>query len=366
MHYTSYSIPVTTYTGAQIALQCFRAANDGAQPLILYAGFYQNAFFWDLSEQGGSLAAYLCEQGYDVWAVHQRGTGGSGGKKLPNSLDDLAAFDTPAIISFVRGATGKKPIFIGHSQGGITTLLSLMGAVKNASGTVSLDPNVAQERHDSLQSIVTIGSFPNMTYPTTTPLQNFVKNGIQVTLFGKTMTLISSLSILNIVKHFNYIPVPISVSLREAILDKWYIRLLLFPLAFVLDAIAVSGMVGFLYNKANVSREARIRLFYRTFEGSFSGIINQYYWTVLEGQMYSNDKTVNYSAHYHLVKLPVCCVAMQDDQVENPITMKEQMFDSLGSSNKHYILWENQGHEDFVMNPAFFPLLSEAIKKVAY
>jgi len=51
-------------------------------------------------------------------------------------FDDYAIDDVPAIIQFVRRRTGKKPVFLGHSQGGISAILSLMGPVRDKNGSL--------------------------------------------------------------------------------------------------------------------------------------------------------------------------------------------------------------------------------------
>ena len=42
------------------------------------------------------------------------------------SLDDIAAVDVPAFIRFVRHQAGRRPIYVGHSQGGLTAIMSTL------------------------------------------------------------------------------------------------------------------------------------------------------------------------------------------------------------------------------------------------
>src|ERR1700694_5319981 len=74
------SVVVTTYDGSQLTLNGYRIPNEGMQPVILWPGFYQNGFCFDLIPNGGSLAEYLWRNGLDLWVIHSRGTGGSTGR----------------------------------------------------------------------------------------------------------------------------------------------------------------------------------------------------------------------------------------------------------------------------------------------
>eukprot|EP01105_Mastigella_eilhardi_P000666 TRINITY_DN107_c0_g1_i4.p1 TRINITY_DN107_c0_g1~~TRINITY_DN107_c0_g1_i4.p1 ORF type:complete len:309 (-),score=62.00 TRINITY_DN107_c0_g1_i4:35-961(-) len=72
-----------------------------------------------------SVAFYFAEKGYDVWlgntrSVYQRHT------SLPTNskqywdfcVDELGRYDFPAVIEYVVKVTRKKPVYMGHSQGG--------------------------------------------------------------------------------------------------------------------------------------------------------------------------------------------------------------------------------------------------------
>ena len=59
LHRVPSSVAVTTYNGSHITLNVFRIPNEGMQPVILWPGFYQNGFCFDLLPHGGSLAEYL-------------------------------------------------------------------------------------------------------------------------------------------------------------------------------------------------------------------------------------------------------------------------------------------------------------------
>jgi pimeloyl-ACP methyl ester carboxylesterase len=78
-----------------------------------------------------SLAYYLWKQGYDVWSANYRGEGRNpvkSGGAAGYAIDELGIYDMPAIISKVRGVTGQKPVWIGHSMGSNMAYMYLQGA----------------------------------------------------------------------------------------------------------------------------------------------------------------------------------------------------------------------------------------------
>jgi pimeloyl-ACP methyl ester carboxylesterase len=95
-------------------------SSKGKQPIVLVHGSFTNRRFW-LSAQGVGLARYLVEAGFDVWLMEMRGHGLSP-RNLDykdNSLEHYAVSDVPAINEFVIEKTGLKPVWLGHSLGGV-------------------------------------------------------------------------------------------------------------------------------------------------------------------------------------------------------------------------------------------------------
>jgi pimeloyl-ACP methyl ester carboxylesterase len=359
-----FSVEVEAHDNRRIHLNGLRMPREGGQPLILWPGFYQNGFCYDLVPNGGSLAEYLWERGFDIWIIHSRGTGGSSGRKYFCTLDDYAAFDIPAVIDYVAGHTAAKPIYVGHSQGGNTALMSLMGAQKLADGTVTLSDKECEVRQSKLKALVTLGSFLDFTFSKQSDLKEFVGSGVTVNLFGKKILIIKSSRLLKLLRIINFVPLPVSYSLREKMLEKRYLRILLAPLALTLNFSARLKVWKFLYNTENVSDKARRYILYRTIEGSFWGIIAHHYHALAGSAMPSFNREINYSANYHRLKLPVSFVSMELDTLADPAEMNRVMFESVSSSERHFAEWERQGHEDFFMNPEFFHLAHEAIQKV--
>ena len=107
----------------QIALShigIYGQASKGKQPIVLVHGSFTNRGFW-LSSQGIGFARYLVEAGFDVWLMEMRGHGLSP-RNLQyknNNLEQYATSDVPSVNKFVIEKTGLKPIWLGHSMGGV-------------------------------------------------------------------------------------------------------------------------------------------------------------------------------------------------------------------------------------------------------
>jgi len=99
------------------------------KPVVLVHGMGANHYNWDYRPEV-SLAAYLQQQGWDVWVPELRGDPGAvapyrrAAKEF--SFDDHALYDLPPVIDAVRVATGApKVYFVGHSMGGMLLYTAL-------------------------------------------------------------------------------------------------------------------------------------------------------------------------------------------------------------------------------------------------
>lgn len=178
-----------TADGVDLALRRYRPDSEsplreGAQPVILVAGLACNFEFYDAHTPEGvvfdeklpedlapwaegdphiqadpmkyySMAYYLWKMGYDPWLANYRGQGRgefrSGGAS-GYAIDELGIYDMPAIISRVRELTGIKPVWVGHSMGGVMSYIYLEGArfenMADPNSHVVSDPALVAERND--------------------------------------------------------------------------------------------------------------------------------------------------------------------------------------------------------------------------
>lgn len=109
--------------GVEVALShvgIYGQSNKGKQPIVLVHGSFTNRHFW-LSAQGIGFARHLVDSGFDVWLMEMRGHGLSPRNNTykDNTLERYALTDVPAVNDFVIEKTGIKPIWLGHSLGGV-------------------------------------------------------------------------------------------------------------------------------------------------------------------------------------------------------------------------------------------------------
>lgn len=161
----------TIHTEDEVPLKLKRYVNRGGQPILLAPGYLANGFVFDLPHIDHNLAVFFANNGYDVWVSSFRGCGKEpyrcGINDWNHSIDHLAALDAPALIGGVTRATGKPPIWIGHSMGGMVLYMYLQGAtIKETNGSfrVSCDPGLAAHRNKSILGGITIGSPPALYY----------------------------------------------------------------------------------------------------------------------------------------------------------------------------------------------------------
>jgi pimeloyl-ACP methyl ester carboxylesterase len=197
-----------TMDGADLALWRYRPDPEsplrkGAQPVILMPGMACNFEFFDVHTPEGveydeelpgdlapwaeddpyllsdpmryySLAYYLWSQGYDVWLANYRGQGRDEVRSSGASgyaIDELGIYDMPAIITRVRELTGRKPVWAGHSMGGVMSYMYLEGArfenMSDPNSRVISDPALAAERNNGKgkQALKGLISLDGPAYP---------------------------------------------------------------------------------------------------------------------------------------------------------------------------------------------------------
>ncbi|PYU81712.1 MAG: hypothetical protein DMG50_15005 [Acidobacteria bacterium] len=110
----NYSIHVSHKAGAQ----------PSKVPVLLIHGSWVNSQTWDFP--GRSVMDSLAVLGYDVYALDLRGMGGSlPAPAIPTDyfpIDILGRVrDAAAVAGYIRNNTGRVPVVIGWSQGGLIT-----------------------------------------------------------------------------------------------------------------------------------------------------------------------------------------------------------------------------------------------------
>ncbi len=111
-----------------LALHRYPGKRDDLPPVILCPGFGCNRYFLDFDDRY-SLARFLARRGFEVWVLELRGRGCSepvlGRRGRGWTFDDLAQHDFPTAVRHVCGRTGRAPVWIGHSMGGLVAYAAL-------------------------------------------------------------------------------------------------------------------------------------------------------------------------------------------------------------------------------------------------
>ncbi|TPX36735.1 hypothetical protein SmJEL517_g01161 [Synchytrium microbalum] len=128
----------TTLDGFSLLLHRIRAKSSTSassprkETILLVHGLFQSSGVF-VTNGRGSLAFYLADLGYDVWLGNNRCVErlhcefkSSDIRFWDWSLDELAKYDLPAMVDYVRRASQvEKIIYIGHSQGNAQVFLGL-------------------------------------------------------------------------------------------------------------------------------------------------------------------------------------------------------------------------------------------------
>lgn len=108
---------VITEDDVQIGVWRYRPEENNGEPVLLVHGFGLNHRHLDVNKDL-SLACYLRDEGYDVWAVDLRGRGASEIPEDPWNFDDYVKKDIPAVIDYILETTGYSQLhWAAHSMG---------------------------------------------------------------------------------------------------------------------------------------------------------------------------------------------------------------------------------------------------------
>ncbi|MCA1685118.1 MAG: alpha/beta hydrolase, partial [Planctomycetia bacterium] len=132
---------VYTADGWKLGVRHLRPArpDQNKLPVVLCHGLGLNGTFWTLTDPQTHLPAQLLARGYEVFIFDFRGSGessrvGAFGKVNAHlrqtfllevgegrwNVDEIARYDVPAVLDYVRTATGSDRVnWVGHSLGGM-------------------------------------------------------------------------------------------------------------------------------------------------------------------------------------------------------------------------------------------------------
>jgi pimeloyl-ACP methyl ester carboxylesterase len=356
-----------------------RYPRPDAPPVLLLHGLAQNLNGWDLPVAGHSLARHLAAAGFDVWLGNFRGHGRaphrSGAGPRAARIDDYGLLDAPAMVDRVRRMTGRAPLIVGHSMGGIATLMHLQGAAYDVTGRVSADPERARERNRAVAGAVLVAVPPALRWT--------AEPGVRAWLRGQ---------------KFETNP------LLQAVVGRRPVRGLLevlpldvFPVGGVArvadraaDLPGPAGLVGAgfvraagtavshalahtLWNPDNMRRdlvEAEAR---HTLEDASRAVLRQFADWIAHGTMreYTTRDRARpahvYADHLRAVRAPVLMIAGELDRVVPASTIVAHGLRAIGSVDRSLLVLPGFGHNDLRVGTAaptlLYPRITEWLRE---
>jgi pimeloyl-ACP methyl ester carboxylesterase len=270
-----------------LALHRYRGARTDLPPVILCSGYACNRYFVDFEERY-SLARFLARRGFDTWVLELRGRGYSepvlGRRRRGWTFDDLACFDVPTAVAYVRGrCADRRPVWIGHSMGGMVAYAAL-----------GQDPALAE----SVTGLVTLAS--PVAFPT---IVSQVARGVGSLLLA--------------------LPFPQRLPQRGVLVALW-------------SVLARSERIsGIGMNRANLDDRAFSRALPKFMCNVARAKVQQFARWSLTGEFRSSDGGVDYRANLPRITTPALIIAGTADSLASPEVVGFA-YDRISSSQKVY------------------------------
>ncbi len=351
-------------TGDGLTLRGKRYRNEGATPVMLIAGFLGNGFNFDIAFERSNFALYLARRGYDVWVCNFRGTGREPYKSdagdFSHYIQDICIHDLGALVREVMKETGRRPVLMAHSLGGVVCYGYLQGVKYDeddrAKRLVS-DPDLARERNEGVAAVVSLAGPASFYWP---------KDSKYYWLAGSLparLVLRASRALLARLSERKY-QVPMETSIIELV-----------SRAPRLAPAALTIGYHFFANLKNFNREMLL-------EAAISGLsdvsVRELYQLVNAlltrdliaspvGRGDTPDARHNLSIHMHLVSAPILFVAAELDAV-HPAVLYRDGFERVSSDTKEFKCFTGYGHMDLIhgleAGSTVFPCVADWLEKV--
>ena len=347
-----------------LTLRGKRYANEGAVPLILLAGIYGNGFNFDIAFERSNFALYLARRGYDVWVCNFRGTGREPYKSdegdFSHYIQDLCIYDLAALIREVTKETGRKPVLMGHSMGGVICYGYLQGAKygeDDGAKRLMSDPELARERNENVAAMVSLAGPASFHWPKDSRYYWLVGNPPARLILRASRALLIRLS-----QRTGRVP-------AEATVVNLVNR------APRLAHIVLTIGYYFFANLKNINREMLM-------EAALSGIsdisVREQYQLVnalLTGDLIASsagrgeppDAQHNLTLNMHLISAPILFAAAELDAV-HPAVLHRDGFERVASDIKEFKCFTGYGHMDLIhgleAGGTVFPCVADWLEKV--
>ncbi len=294
-------VPATAPIAARAVVEFARTADDWdlalhhyagprveAPPVVLCPGYACNRYFLDYDDRY-SLARFLARRGFDAWVLELRGHGYSEpartGRRQGWTFDDVVRFDVPAAVAYVRArSAGRRPVWIGHSMGGMVMYAAL-----------GQNPLV----QESIAGLVTLAS------PVGFPA-------------------VDSLLMRGLGTLFLALPLPDRLPQRGALVALWS-----------MIGWAAPGAMEVGMNPENIDRQAFGRALRRSICNVPRSMVRQLAEWSLSGEFRSCNRSVDYRANLSRITTPLLVIAGAADRLASP-AMVRPAHERVGSARKEY------------------------------
>ncbi|MDA8792901.1 lysophospholipase [Bacteriovoracaceae bacterium] len=307
--------------------------NINSKYIILYIpGYFQNAESFDLlPKEKISVARYMQELlPHESFLLNPNGIGRS--KYLKRStLDDIALHDIASSVDYLKSKyPQKKLILFSHSMGAITSKAYLGGITKCTKRSHCFDPQIAKKRQDKIH--VAIFSAGNVCVTNDKPgniIQILTKAIFPAVPVVKRMGFLPT-------KLFNKILFPVNRKGKK-------------------NVITHNLFWKFLYNPKNVSSKARNAIYNKTVEGVSAPTMAQFYYGAKDGCLHTEKRYESYQKGLSYIELPIFQMLYTLDGLAPPEETIRDDFSYIATpqSKKFLRIYQNQGHEDFMMSRKF-------------
>jgi|GEM_PF-6018652 len=295
--------------------------------LLLIPGYFQNAYSWDLlPNKNISVVNFIKNHScFHTFSLHPNGIGNSDYVRLSN-IDDVAIDDISHAINYLKENFKKNIFVLGHSKGAITLQAYLSGLTRSKNGNY-FDKKVAIKRQQKVEAFgLSAGNVCMSDNDQKTQIDTLSRIGTRIQFLNNRLGWINAKILTRIISPAHG---PFS-RLSAAYFRVW----------------------EFLYHIENTSKEARAALYELTIEGTSSPTLTQFSKGVLNGCI-RNTSGEKYNEGLKNIKIPAFQMTYSLDPMAVPEFTKRDDFDYIGSKDKDFISFTNQGHEDFMMNPKF-------------
>lgn len=346
-----------------VTLRGKRYSNEGAMPVILMAGFAGNGFNYDLAFEDCNMALYLARRGFDVWIANFRGTGREPYKSdrtdTPHSIEDVAVYDAPALAAAVTERTGKKPVLVGHSMGGVICYGFLQGLkYVGEGGARRLEPDaeLCRKRNDQVAAVVSVAGPTTFRWPVGSKSYWLMGSPPMRLLFSGLRPILKMIS-----TKAPHVPIELFITTMLKVAPRTgqaILRLALVNFVNLNNTTPETFVEAIISGGSDVSFIQTYQLVDAIVEQDFTGL------TAVED---TGSSVHNFSKSMDTITAPILFVAAENDAVDYRVLYSEG-YEKVSSDVKDYKCFIDFGHLDLLLGTeacrTVFPYVADWLEKI--